>query len=162
MGGRTRLNLLRNLTCAKAGKTRIRVSASLRALTFLTPFHTVSIVHFSLVTTGVAYPHHVDADSDPAFHFDDPNPDPTFQFEVNPDPTTHFFPDLDPPMLQNDPLELPPVHFDADLDPDPASLNEADPAFATLVTALDDLGRFMYQVPYLGLRWNPCSSCTAR
>jgi hypothetical protein len=90
------------------GKTRIRVSASLRALTFLTSFYTVSIVHFSLVTTGVADPHHVDADPDPAFHFDedpdqnrdrtfhlDADPDPTFQFYRDPDPTTYFFPDMD-------------------------------------------------------------------
>jgi hypothetical protein len=64
---------------------------------------------------SVAGRHHVDADPDPAFHFDadpdpdatfhsnaDPDPDPTFKFDAAPDSSTHFSPDLDPPMLQND------------------------------------------------------------
>ncbi len=32
-------------------------------------------------------PHHVDADPDPACHFDaDPDPDPTFHFNADPEP----------------------------------------------------------------------------
>ncbi len=83
--------------------------------------------------------------------------------DPDPDPTTNFFLDLDPPMLQNDPPRLPLFHFDPD--PDTASQNDADPCgsgSATLLTTLDDLGRSMYRVPYLGLRWNPCSFGTAR
>ncbi len=58
--------------------------------------------------SSVADPHNVDADPDPAFHFDaDPDQDPTLQFD-DPDPITHIFPDMDHPMLQNDPLRLPP------------------------------------------------------
>jgi hypothetical protein len=66
---------------------------------------------FHVIGGSVVDPHHVDADPDPAFHFDadpdpdltflsfaDPDPDPTFKFD--PDPTTHFSQDLDPPMLQ--------------------------------------------------------------
>jgi hypothetical protein len=60
---------------------------------------------------SVADPHHVDADPDPAFHFDadpdpdltfhsDANPDPDPTFKLDPDPTTQFYQDLDPPMLQ--------------------------------------------------------------
>jgi hypothetical protein len=44
--------------------------------------------------TVLQTPHHLDADPDPAFHFDaDLDPDPTF----DPDHTTNFFPELDPP-----------------------------------------------------------------
>jgi hypothetical protein len=72
---------------------------------------------------SVADPHNVDADPDPAFHFDaDLDQDPTLQFD-DPDPITHIFPDMDHPMLQNDPLRLPPFHFDAD----PASQNNPYP-----------------------------------
>jgi hypothetical protein len=73
----------------------------------------------------------MDADLDPAFHFD-ADPDPTLQSDADPDPTTHFFPDLDPPKLLKDPLRLPPFHFDADPGPDPAR-NDADPQHFYLV-----------------------------
>ncbi len=61
---------------------------------------------------SVADPHHLDAETDPVFHFNadlDPDPDLTFQHDANsdpdPDPTTHFF-RLDTSMLQNGPLWL--------------------------------------------------------
>ncbi len=59
----------------------------------------------------VADPHHLDADPDPAFHFDvDADPDPTFHSDADADPNPAFY-------------------FEADPDPDldPASQNDADP-----------------------------------
>jgi hypothetical protein len=51
--------------------------------------------------TSVADPNHVDADPDPAYHFDaDVEPNPAFNFGVDPEPD-HIF------------------HFTADADPDP-------------------------------------------
>ncbi len=70
-------------------------------------------------SSSVADPHHVDADSDPAFP-SDADPDPTFQYDA--DPTTPFFPELDPLMLQNYLPRLPPFHFGADPDLDPGFL----------------------------------------
>ncbi len=38
----------------------------------------------------IADPHHLNADSDPAFHLNaDPDPDPAFHFNANPDPAPH-------------------------------------------------------------------------
>jgi hypothetical protein len=40
---------------------------------------------------SVADPHHLDADPDPASHFDaDPDTDPTFHFNADPDPAPGF------------------------------------------------------------------------
>jgi hypothetical protein len=77
------------------------------------PLPTILAFH-SFSSASVADPHHLDADPDPAFHFDrdqdhtfhsyaNQDPDPTFQFDADPDPITHFFPDLGPPILQRDP-----------------------------------------------------------
>jgi hypothetical protein len=88
---------------------------------------------------SVADPHHLDADPDPACHFDaNADPDPAFHFDAGPhhldadaDPACHFDadPDLDPAChFDADPVLLVTLmkmririlHFDADSDPDPS------------------------------------------
>ncbi len=74
----------------------------------------------SVILPSVADPHQVDADPDPAGHFDaDADPDPAclFDGDADPDPACHFDADahMDPAcLLDADPD--PTFHFDADPD----------------------------------------------
>ncbi len=92
----------------------------------------------------------IDADPDPAFHFDT---------DSDPDPTTHFSSDLDPLML-HDPLRLPPFHFDADPDPGPAFHFDADAD--PVPQPLTDLNHFVnyYYNSSLPLNLQPQLYCT--
>ncbi len=90
---------------------------------------------------SAAYPHHVDADSnpDPSCHFDaDPAPACHFDADADPDPTFHFDSDPDPnPCFQikakNVLLEqahnphILACHLQIDADPDPAYRFAVDP-----------------------------------
>ncbi len=81
----------------------------------------------------VADPHHIDADPDPACHFDaDPDSDPTLHFNAGPDSNpsfhikaqnigkvlkqAHFPYILACLQIDADPYPDPAYHFDADLD----------------------------------------------
>ncbi len=103
---------------------------------------------------SVADPHHVDADPDPACHFDvDPNP---CIFDADPDPACHFDADLDSifhfdpeshpePSFQLKPQNLEKVlksaripyilacHLQIDADPNPANHFDLEPVPAYLV-----------------------------
>jgi hypothetical protein len=114
---------------------------------------------------GVAGPHHLDADPDPAF-YSDADPDPTFtlmqirirNLSIRGGSRSYrsLFSRFGPSMLQNDPLRPalfhfyadPAFHFDVDPDPafqfnaDPASQNDAAPCgfgSATLLQPVPDL-----------------------
>jgi hypothetical protein len=107
---------------------------------------------------GIRIKHHLDADPDPAFHFDaDPETDPIFHFDVDPDPAPHGYKicnywfteyrpstakgeplrlkckpsrfQVEPPWIYCKPPHIPAFHCNADRDPACPFDADPDPAY---------------------------------